>query len=84
MNEPLCVEYAMGWVGLREHAEERFGKGVQVWYTERNGDSIFCVLPEGSTEHDLPWFAKGYRIREWIRPEDEFRKGMGVMRPANA
>lgn len=52
----------------------------EVWYTERNGDPLTLVVPEGTPESELPNWAKGYMVFEWIRPENEFGSGVRVFR----
>ena len=75
--KPLLVAYAC-FVGLEKAMKERFGELAQVWYTERNGDGIVCVMPENATEEDLPKTACNYWIIEWIHPDKEFGTGVFV------
>jgi hypothetical protein len=65
-----------GYIGLTEEAHKRFGP-CDVWYTERNGDSIGMFVPVGTPESELPDVAMLYCALEWIKPEDDF--GSGVM-----
>jgi hypothetical protein len=48
---------------------------ADVWYTERNGDCITLLAPQGTPRDHLPSEAMGYWVFEWIRPEDEFSHG---------
>ena len=59
--------YEFGW----RTANARYRKQYPFadnWYTERNGDSITLLVPK----EDLPTWAMGYRIFQWINPDDDF------------
>lgn len=59
----------------------KIAEGVphEVWYTERNGDPITLVVPVGTHADALPSFAMDYAVAQWIRPEDDFGVGVGVV-----
>lgn len=61
--------------GLTERLKARFGP-CDVWYTERNGDPIGMVCPEGTPHEKLPSVAMEYLAFEWIKPEDDFGGGV--------
>lgn len=74
--KPLHVGYAMGYKGLKAWVAEEYGAEAQVWYSERNGDGLLCVMPPHATSADLPCDAMGYGIGEWIDPDKEFGTGV--------
>lgn len=51
-----------------------------VWYTERNGDCITLICPQGVSPNVLPDEAMGYKVFEWIPPEGEFTQRSGNLR----
>jgi hypothetical protein len=73
---PLHVGYAMGYNGLKERMTEEYGPDAQVWYSERNGDGLVCIMPPNATSADLPCDAMNYGIAEWIDPDREFGTGV--------
>lgn len=77
-SRPLLTAYAGGFRGLKEEMRAQYGADVQVWYTERNGDSIVCVMPADAKPEDLPRNACGYMVFEWIDPDKEFGTGVTV------
>jgi len=62
------------------HWASKISEGVphDVWYTERNGDTITLVVPKGTEGKRLPNSALGYFIIEWIPPEADFGCHEGV------
>ena len=73
--DPIWVGYA-SFSGFNEYARQRHGADVQVWYTERNGDGIGCVMPADAKPEDLPPMAMGYMVFEWIDPDKDFGTGI--------
>ena len=48
---------------------------ADVWYTERNGDSIGMLVPKGTPFNQLPKICIDYIVIEWIDPDKEFGTG---------
>lgn len=69
-----------GFTCSREWAAKVAGETPhEVWYTERNGDSITLIVPAGTQPDQFPGMALGYMVARWIKPEDEFGAGCGVV-----
>lgn len=47
---------------------------ADIWYTERNGDPIGMLVPKGTPREELPDWALGYIVFEWIDPDGEFNR----------
>lgn len=75
-TKPLYVGYAMGYKHLKAWVAEEYGADAHVWYSERNGDGLVCVMPPHATPADLPCMAMNYGIGEWIDPDKEFGTGV--------
>ena len=73
--KPLFLGYA-DYVGFKERSIERFGPDIQVWYSERNGDGLGCVVHADTNPEDLPKTCMSYFISEWIDPDKEFGTGV--------
>jgi hypothetical protein len=72
--KPLHEARAGGWDWIKPWVAEKY-PGAQAWYTERNGDSFFCVMPAEAKPSDLPKWAGEYQVVEWIDPDKEFGTG---------
>ena len=73
--KPIAVSYA-SYVGLKQGMHDKYGVDIQVWYTERNGDGIVCVMPKEAKPENFPDRACGYIVFEWIDPDLEFGSGI--------
>lgn len=70
-----CFQGYCTYDGLTARMHEKYGP-CDVWYTERNGDPIGMVCPEGTPHERLPSSAMDYAALEWIKPEDDFGAGV--------
>lgn len=75
LQDGFAFQGICSFKGLTERLKEEFGP-CDVWYTERNGDSIGMVCPEGTPLEKLPSSAMDYIAFEWIKPEDDFGGGV--------
>jgi hypothetical protein len=67
--------YCMGHKTLKADIAAKM-PSADVWYTERNGDSIACLVPKGTSPERLPSHAKDYAALEWIDPDKDFGSGV--------
>ncbi len=78
VNGMAAQGFVMTYKNLKEWIKE-FAPTADVWYTERNGDPIVCVVPGGTPQEELPDTAMNYMAIEWIDPNKDF--GTGYQHP---
>ena len=67
--------YCMDYYTLKPWAQTNFPE-AEVWYTERNGDSIAMLIPKGTRPERFPSVALDYIAFEWIDPDKDFGTGV--------
>ena len=77
-KKPIMVGYSSYDPDSVKRLADKYGS-TNIWYTERNGDGMACVMPEDATEKDLPSHACEYAVIEWIRPDKEFGSGVAPL-----
>jgi hypothetical protein len=61
------------WLGADANIRKYVAKEAgaiphDVWMTERQDDTIVCVVPSGTDEGSLPKFALAWLARRWWQP----------------
>lgn len=74
--------YCLDYRTLKKEMSDAFPM-ADVWYSERNGDGIALLVPNGTPETELPSHAQGYGIFEWIDPDKNFGTGYMVKEHAH-
>ena len=67
--------YCFDYKTLKERMNEKYPE-ADVYYTERNGDSIAMLVPKGTDVKLLPTVAMDYIAFEWIDPDKDFGTGI--------